>query len=110
MRRKPYNFLDQRKGEFDQDYEDFKRGIDDLHNQTSVHMDTMFDRVPSTMRSVALLRKFEKLEIPKLEVVSKYKVVLNNYSKEVDGIAKMYSKQKNNPPLPRNSPPLAGKF
>ncbi|KAI8736693.1 dynein heavy chain 5, axonemal [Biomphalaria glabrata] len=31
IRKKPYDFLDQRKMEFDQDYEDFKRQINDLH-------------------------------------------------------------------------------
>lgn len=31
MKKKPYDFLDQRKAEFDQDFEDFKRQISDLH-------------------------------------------------------------------------------
>ena len=31
MRKKPYDFLDQRKAEFDQDFDDFKRQISDLH-------------------------------------------------------------------------------
>ena len=31
MKKKPYDFLDQRKAEFDQDFDDFKRQISDLH-------------------------------------------------------------------------------
>ena len=31
MRKKPYNFLDQRKMDFDNDFEDFKRQIGELH-------------------------------------------------------------------------------
>ena len=31
MRKKPYDYLDQRKMEFDQDYEEFKRQINELH-------------------------------------------------------------------------------
>ncbi len=31
MRKKPYDYLDQRKMDFDSDYEDFKRLIQDLH-------------------------------------------------------------------------------
>ena len=31
MRKKPYDFLDQRKAEFDVDFDDFKRQIGDLH-------------------------------------------------------------------------------
>ena len=31
MRKKPYDFLDQRKMEFDSDYDEFKRQIQELH-------------------------------------------------------------------------------
>ena len=31
MKSKPYDFLDQRRMEFDDDYEDFKRQISELH-------------------------------------------------------------------------------
>lgn len=31
MRKKPYDYLDQRKTDFDQDFEDFKRQINELH-------------------------------------------------------------------------------
>lgn len=31
MRKKPYDFLDQRRSDFDLDFEDFKRQISDLH-------------------------------------------------------------------------------
>lgn len=31
LRGRPYDFLDQRKMEFDQDYDDFKRQISELH-------------------------------------------------------------------------------
>ena len=31
IKKKPYDFLDQRKTDFDGDYEDFKRNIQDLH-------------------------------------------------------------------------------
>ena len=31
MRKKPYDYLDQRKMDFDQDFEEFKRQINELH-------------------------------------------------------------------------------
>ena len=31
MRKKPYDFLDQRKTEFDMDFDDFKRQVAELH-------------------------------------------------------------------------------
>lgn len=40
MKKKHYNFLDQRKADFDQDYEEFCKEINDLHvgfmNQISI--------------------------------------------------------------------------
>ena len=34
MRKKPYDYLDQRKMEFDSDFEEFKRQIQELHVST----------------------------------------------------------------------------
>ena len=31
MKKKPYDYLDQRRTDFDQDFEEFKRQINDLH-------------------------------------------------------------------------------
>ena len=31
MKKKPYDFLDQRKMEFDSDFDDFRRQVQDLH-------------------------------------------------------------------------------
>ena len=60
MKRKPYNILDQRKTDFDDDYDDFNRTIDDLHNQITLFMETNFSKINSTLRSVNLLKKFER--------------------------------------------------
>lgn len=31
MKKKPYDFLDQRKAEFDEDFDEFKRSVGELH-------------------------------------------------------------------------------
>ena len=36
IRKRPYDFLDQRKMEFDQDYDDFKRQIGELHVSSNI--------------------------------------------------------------------------
>ena len=38
IKKKPYDFLDQRKAEFDQDFDDFKRQISDLHVRAKICM------------------------------------------------------------------------
>lgn len=38
MKKKPYDYLDQRKMEFDSDFDDFKRQINDLHVSPVKHV------------------------------------------------------------------------
>lgn len=40
----------------------------------------------------------------------KYERILKHCEKEVDRIIKMYKKQKDDPPVPRMFPPIAGNF
>lgn len=40
----------------------------------------------------------------------KYERILKHCEKEVDRIIKMYKKQKDDPPVPRMFPPIAGKI
>lgn len=47
-------------------------------------------------------------KIPLMELDEKYDRVLAYCEKEVDRILKLYRKQKDDPPVPRNFPPIAG--
>lgn len=60
MKKKPYDILDQRKPNFDDDHAEFWSNITDLHQQLVTFMDDKFDRVVGTRRAVELLKKFEK--------------------------------------------------
>lgn len=61
MKKKPYNALDQRQADFDNDFEEFNNNILDLHNQIAAFMDQKFNRTRSTYAAVTLLQKFERL-------------------------------------------------
>ncbi|XP_078247829.1 dynein axonemal heavy chain 5 isoform X3 [Pogona vitticeps] len=110
MKKKKYNFLDQRKTEFDQDYEEFLKQTNDLHQQLQVFMDITFEKITHTERALDMLKKFERLKIPNLGIDDKYKVILQNYGHDIEMVSKLYSRQKNDPPLARNLPPMAGKI
>uniref|UniRef100_A0A2C9JCN9 AAA+ ATPase domain-containing protein n=1 Tax=Biomphalaria glabrata TaxID=6526 RepID=A0A2C9JCN9_BIOGL len=110
IRKKPYDFLDQRKMEFDQDYEDFKRQINDLHAAIVAFMDQKFEKINSTLRALVLLRKFEMLQLDNLGIQEKYQRVLQYYSRDIDMVSRIYQKQKNDPPLDRDHPPIGGKI
>uniref|UniRef100_A0A8P0TQF2 Dynein axonemal heavy chain 5 n=1 Tax=Canis lupus familiaris TaxID=9615 RepID=A0A8P0TQF2_CANLF len=110
IKKKEYNFLDQRKMDFDQDYEEFCKQTCDLHNELQKFMDVTFERIQNTNQALRMLKKFERLNIPNLGIDDKYRHILANYGADIDMISKLYTKQKCDPPLARDQPPIAGKI
>ncbi|XP_025779530.1 dynein heavy chain 5, axonemal [Puma concolor] len=110
IKKKEYNFLDQRKMDFDQDYEEFCKQTNDLHNDLQKFMDVTFEKIQNTNQALSMLKKFERLNIPNLGIDDKYRRILENYGADVDMISKLYMKQKCDPPLGRDQPPIAGKI
>ncbi|XP_071151451.1 dynein axonemal heavy chain 5-like, partial [Mytilus edulis] len=72
-------------------------------------MDSCFSKTTSTIMALDLLTRFDKLKIPSLKIDGKYAVILRQYGEEVEEIRKLYMKYKEEPPIPRNMPPVAGK-
>ncbi|KAM4687754.1 dynein axonemal heavy chain 5 [Discoglossus pictus] len=110
IKKKQYNFLDQRKTEFDQDYDEFVKQTNEVHNQLKAFMDFTFERIHNTERALLMLKKFERLGIPDLGIEEKYQNILQNYGHDIEMVSKVYTKQKNEPPLGRDLPPVAGKI
>ncbi|XP_032555884.1 dynein heavy chain 5, axonemal isoform X6 [Chiroxiphia lanceolata] len=110
MKNKHYNFLDQRKTDFDQDYEEFCREINDLHDQLRIFMDITLENILNTQRALSMLQKFERLQIPNLGIDEKYQKTFQKYGHDIETVCKIYSRHKQDPPLARNLPPIAGKI
>ncbi|KAK3754858.1 hypothetical protein QZH41_011331 [Actinostola sp. cb2023] len=110
VKKKAYDLLDHRKGEFDIDYEEFKANIEGLKQQLQAFVDSWFEKPLSTMRSLELLNKFESISGIQLYLHDKYYKILMQYGKDLESCRKMYQKQKNDPPILRNLPPVAGKI
>ena len=51
-----------------------------------------------------------RLGLPELGVAEVYHKILAQYGREVENVNKVYSKQKTDPPLNNNYPPIAGKI
>ncbi|XP_063137599.1 dynein axonemal heavy chain 5 isoform X2 [Rattus norvegicus] len=110
IKKKEYNFLDQRKMDFDQDYDEFCKQTNELHSELQRFMDTTFEKIQSTRQALSTLKKFERLNIPNLGIEAKYQIVFQNFGTDIDMISKLYTKQKYDPPLARDQPPIAGKI
>jgi dynein heavy chain, axonemal len=56
-----------------------------------------------------LLSKFSKIKDMQVDLDAKYQAVFAHYTRrDLEGVRKMYQKFKDNPPIPRNTPPVSG--
>ena len=66
--------------------------------------------LPQTEKALELLGKFEKIKGAQLNLNDKYMRVLANYGRDLETVRKFYQKGKEDPPILRNVPPIAGKI
>lgn len=164
MKRKQYSFLDQRKTDFDQDYEEFCKQTSELHvtmlftvlllrfdihamklsltlflsrtnwrhswtipltkSQTlrgpsvcstnlkgSLHL-FMLETKLTCMKwsNKVVFFTLSRLGIPDLGISEKYQKILLNYGRDIEMVSRMYNKEKSDPPIGRDLPPIAGRI
>lgn len=73
-------------------------------------MDTQFDKIHDTHRAIALIKRFEKLDLPNVSFNEKYIKLLTQYSKDIEHVSKIYQKFRLDPPIARDLPPTTGKI
>ncbi|XP_078069648.1 dynein axonemal heavy chain 8-like [Mustelus asterias] len=112
LKKSHYDILDPRKKEFNSDYAVFMKQISDLENLLDDFMSSCFSKMISSRHALQLLQRFQKLGIPSLESEIEITIerILQHYVGELMGIRKHYQMCKENPPLARNMPPIAGKI
>ncbi|XP_063344566.1 dynein axonemal heavy chain 5 isoform X2 [Pelmatolapia mariae] len=110
MKKKHYSFLDQRRSDFDVDYEEFCKSTSELHNQLKSFMDSTFEKMENTERALNVLKTFQRLGIPDLGIDEKYQQILQNYGRDIEMVFRIYMKQKLDPPIGRDLPPVAGQI
>ena len=71
-------------------------------------MNQRFERIIDTQQALRLLRKFETLNLPNMGIQDKYYRILNHYSKDIESVSRTYQKNKADPPVARDLPPIAG--
>ncbi|KAJ1525369.1 hypothetical protein ONE63_010185 [Megalurothrips usitatus] len=109
---KQYDYLDQRNSEFDDDFQHFLMKANDLKSNIASIIEQNFSSVWETPQGIRFLVRFEKVStrIPLARMDEKYARVLQYCEKEVEHILRLFRRQKDEPPLPRNFPPIAGRI
>ncbi|NXW53015.1 DYH8 protein, partial [Eurystomus gularis] len=112
VEKKQYDILDPRKTDFDVDFVNFMAKIEGLEIQIQTFMRTCFGRDMSSQHALQLLQRFQNLRMPCLQEEILYTIgcILQHYVAELEATKKLYEIQKDNPPLARNTPPVAGKI
>uniref|UniRef100_A0A8B9I210 Dynein axonemal heavy chain 5 n=1 Tax=Anser brachyrhynchus TaxID=132585 RepID=A0A8B9I210_9AVES len=108
---KKYDVLDHRKQEFEKDYLEFKNQIATLYESIQEFVDSCFEKTVTVSNftnatSCSGVQKGEN----QIDLSEKYTIVLQQYSRDLDFVQNLYQKQKENPPIPRNIPPVTGKI
>ncbi|NXS59070.1 DYH8 protein, partial [Brachypteracias leptosomus] len=112
VEKKQYDILDPRKTEFVVDFVNFMAKTENLETQIQTFMRTCFGRVMSSQHALRLLQRFQNLRMPCLQEEAAYTIscILQHYIAELEATKKIFEIQKDNPPLVRNMPPVAGKI
>ncbi|XP_042794572.1 dynein axonemal heavy chain 8 isoform X5 [Panthera leo] len=112
VKKKQYDILDPRRTEFDTDFSEFMTKINGLEVQIQAFMNSTFGKILSSQQALQLLQRFQKLNIPclQLEINHTIERILQYYVAELEATKKLYHSQKDDPPLARNMPPIAGKI
>ncbi|XP_060809519.1 dynein axonemal heavy chain 5 [Amyelois transitella] len=107
-----YDYLDYRNNEFDKDHHIFEEKTNALRESIGNTIEVNFSSVWETPQGIKFLTRFEKVsqKILITKLAEKYDRVLRYCEKEVDKIMKMFKRQKDDPPLPRNYSPVAGRI
>ena len=81
-----------------------------LQNSIIVLVDSQFDQVRNTQRALLLIKRFEALGLPNINMHEKYVKLLMQYSRDIEMVAKIYTKSRLDPPIARDLPPVTGKI
>ena len=111
FRSRNHDLLDYHNNKFDRDYVEFNVRISDLEGQLQQFVNNSFENVSLIQHSLDLLHKFQSIlqrETLKSDLDSKLSIIFQNYGLELEQVQQLYEKQKHDPPIPRNLPPVAG--
>ncbi|XP_068199657.1 dynein axonemal heavy chain 5 isoform X2 [Antennarius striatus] len=109
-RSRTYDILDHRKLEFDSDYRDFQVQVQGLFQSLQALLDFWFQQSLTTDRMLGLLALFEAGPGARLDLRRSYLLLVQRYSRDLDQLRRTYQRQRDQPPMGRNLPPVAGRI
>ncbi|KAB5539955.1 hypothetical protein PHYPO_G00095290 [Pangasianodon hypophthalmus] len=112
MKTKQDNMLDHGNKEFEVEFAEFTSQINNLVLQLEDFMSSSISKIQSCHHALNLLQRFQKLNMPWLqaEISKNYSLILNRFVSELEHVKEHYQSNREDPPLGRNIPPVAGRI
>ena len=73
-------------------------------------MDNFFNNAKTVPRAIEFTQRFERLKLPCLNMLEKWKFCITLFVKDIDFVQKEYNEQRESPQLARNLPPVSGRI
>ncbi len=111
FKRKKHALLEFHCNKFDRDYVEFNVNVANLEENLKEFINESFENITNVERSLQLLQKFQSIfqrDILKSDLDSKLNIIFQTYGMELEQVQRLYERQKTDPPIPRNQPPVAG--
>ena len=111
FRAKGHDLLDFHNNRFDRDFVDFNMKMNELEGDLQHYINRSFESIGSIDQSLTLLKRYQLIinrENLRNDLESKLSVIFHNYGLELARVEQIYEKNKHEPPITRNVPPVAG--
>ncbi|XP_022821404.1 dynein heavy chain 8, axonemal-like [Spodoptera litura] len=107
---KTYDALDHRRPDFDKDYKIYMEAAANQEMLLENFMISSVQKCPTTETALNILKRFEKLQLDCLYLDDQYFDLIKMYTNEIETIRDGYNEARDQPELPRNMPPVAGRL
>ncbi|KAH9641787.1 hypothetical protein HF086_003913 [Spodoptera exigua] len=107
---KTYDALDHRRPDFDIDYKIYKEAVANQEMLLENFVISSVKKCPTTEIALNLLKRFEKLQLECLYLGDQYCDLIKMYTNEIEMIRDRYNEERDQPDLPRNMTPVAGRL
>ncbi len=111
FKKKKHILLDFHCNNFDRDYVEFNVTISNLEESLKEFINESFENITNIGYSLQLLHKFQSIfrrDNIKNDLDSKLNIIFQTFGMELEQVQELYERQKTDPPIPRNQPPVAG--
>lgn len=113
LKRRPYDLLDYTVTMFERDYQGMCDVTAEMEAQLQAFIHESFEQIESTDQALDLLSKFQALmqrDNLRPYLNTKYLDIFSNFAQDLDMVGNMYERLKNDPPISRDAPPVAGRI